>query len=337
MFSLAIIGATGLVGRKLLDLLEKSNLKNIHLHLFASAKSKGKKIKFRKNILEVKELDETSFHKIDLAFFCAGSLIAKKFLPHAKKAKTIVIDSSSAFRCQKEVPLIIPEINSHMITEKTSLIASPNCSTTILLLPLFLLHKKFRIRRIVAATYQAASGGGINLINKLLNDTKKILLNPNQIQTPLSYGFNLYLHDTKQNDLRYSEEEAKMLFETRKILEDPEILVSATCVRVPVLRAHSIAANVEFHKDFTLDEIYSILKTTPGIRIMEDFTKKRFATPLDATDSFNVFCSRIRKDFSQARTLDLWIVGDQLLKGAALNALQIAEIIINKKRNILCS
>ena len=337
MFSIAIVGATGLVGHKLIKLLEKSKLKDFQLHLFASAKSKGQKMNFRKNEIEIKELNEKSFEGIDLAFFCAGSTISKKFIQYAKEAKTTVIDSSSAFRCLDDVPLVIPEINAHTITEKTSLIASPNCTTTILMMPLFELHRKFRIRRIVAATYQAASGGGIKLINKLLKETKEAIQNPNKIHHGFYYGFNLYLHETAQNPFRYSEEEAKMIFETRKILEDSEILVSATCVRVPVLRAHSIAANIEFHNDFTLEEIYEIVKKTPSVRILEDFPNRRFATPIDATGSFDTLCSRLRKDPFQPRTLDIWIVGDQLLKGAALNALQIAEIVINQKRGALCS
>ena len=337
MFSIAIIGVTGLVGKKLLQLLEKSKIKDFKLHLFASSKSKGKKIFFRKNVYEIQEVYENSFKGIDLAFFCAGANISKKFVQYAKAANTTVIDSSSAFRCMEDIPLVIPEINSHAITEKSSIISSPNCTTTILLMPIYLLHRKFRIRRIVTSTYQAASGGGVKLINKLLKETKEALENPNKLHHGFFYGFNLFLHETAYNPFHYSEEEAKMIFETRKILEDPKILVSATCVRVPVLRAHSIAANIEFYNDFTLEEVYNIIKTTPKVRIIEDFKNRRFATPMDATGSFDTLCSRIRKDPFQPRTIEMWIVGDQLLKGAALNALQLAEIVIKQKRGLLCS
>lgn len=323
-YNVALVGATGLVGRELLKLLEDFPINN--LKCFASDKSKGKELDFKKSKIVVDVVDEKSFDNIDIAFFAAGSKFSKLFLPFAKKS-SLVIDLSSAFRMQEEVPLVIPEINPHTINKKTRLISSPNCTTTIMLMALFPLHRTFKIKRIVASTYQAASGGGIKLMNKLEKDTFDILVDKKELKYP--YGFNLYLHDSPLKENRYCEEEIKMVLETQKILEDKNIKVSATCVRVPILRAHSISMNVEFEKDISLDKAYNLLKKSPNLIIFEDFEKNRFATPFDATQKKETFVSRLRLDPTQKNTLELWAVGDQLLKGAALNGYQIAKYFIS--------
>jgi aspartate-semialdehyde dehydrogenase len=322
-FSIALIGATGLVGRELLTLLQNSSLPIKSISLFASQKSQGKFLDYREEKLPIHVLSENSFDDIDLAFFCAGSEVSKQFIPHALKNHTLVIDNSSLFRMDEKVPLVIPEINPHSLKNHQGIIASPNCTTTLMLMALAPLHKEFMIKRIVASTYQSASGGGVKLMQKLLDDTKNYLENP--ALESLSYGFNLYLHNSSMKESRYCEEELKMVRETKKILEDPSIQLTATCVRVPIFRAHSLSINVEFMKDFSLEKVYDLLKKQEGLTILEDYLKQQFPTPHDASFKQTTFVGRIREDISQKNTLDLWIVGDQLLKGAALNALQIAE------------
>ncbi len=310
---IAVIGATGAVGREIVRLLIDRNLPFQSLRLFASPKSAGT-ILFGRPLEVLENLDG-----IDLAFFCAGSAVSKKWIP---QAKCLCIDSSSAFRTV--APLVIPEINPHAI--QGNLITSPNCAATILLMPLFTLHRLFGVKRIVASTYQAASGAGAHLLQELQAETLAQLENkPYPHLLPFPYAFNLYPHNSTLHENGYVEEEMKMLHETRKILEDDSIQVSATCVRVPVLRAHSVAANVEFKKPFSIEKVYAALQDVPGIKLFEDRSANRFATPVDATGKNEVFCGRFRLDPSQPNTLEFWAVGDQLLKGAALNAVQIAE------------
>jgi aspartate-semialdehyde dehydrogenase len=333
-YNIGIVGATGLVGQNLIKLLKDFPVKN--LYLFASKNSKNKKIIFKNKTLKVKVLEENSFKTpMDIIFFCAGSKISKKFIPLIKNSTSI--DLSSAFREEKKIPLIIPEINSHLLKKNQKIISSPNCTTTIMLLPLYPLHKRFQIKRIVASTYQAASGGGRKLLNKLKRDTlislnennsnesnfNEKIFNGNNSKENNFYGFNLFLHNSPLNSENYSEEEVKIKNETKKILKNKEIEITATSIRVPVIRAHSISLNVEFKKNITFKKIVSLLKKTKGIKI------SNFATPLDATGKNEILCSRIRQDPSKKNTIDLFIVGDQLLKGASLNAYQIAEKLIN--------
>lgn len=311
--TLAVVGATGAVGQEIVRLLIERQFPFEKIHLFASAKSAGKTV----HSLPVKPLE--SLEGIDLAFFAAGGAVSKEWIP---KAKCICIDSSSAFRSTH--PLIIPEINAHAM--EGNLLTSPNCAVTILLMPLFRLHRLFGVKRIVVSTYQAASGAGAHLLNELQAETKAHLENrPYRHLLPFPYAFNLYPHNSPLTSSGYVEEELKMLHEARKILEDDSIAMSATCVRVPVLRAHSLSANVEFKKPFTLPQIYQLLENVPGLKIFEDRATNRFATPVDATYKTDVFCGRFRIDPSLPNTLEFWAVGDQLLKGAALNAVQIAE------------
>jgi aspartate-semialdehyde dehydrogenase len=323
-WNIAVIGATGVVGREILSVLEKRNLPIQTLSLFASEKSVGKEIAFRGKTLRLQKLSEESFKSMDVVFFAAGSENTRAFLPWARKAGCLCIDSSSAFRMDPNVPLVIPEINPHALKNHQGLIASPNCVATLLLMALYPLHRAYGLKRVIASTYQAASGGGKALMEKLVKDSRSTLENP-QPTDPYTYGFNLFPHQTPFSPNGYVQEELKVLEESRKILEEPSLSLSATCVRVPVLRAHSISVNAEFKCPFIIEDAYSLIKDFPGLSLMEDHKNNRFATPLYASGKDDVFCGRLRLDACHPNTLELWIVGDQLLKGAALNAVQIAE------------
>ncbi len=331
MYFTTIVGATGVVGELILKLLEERNFPVRRLRCFASPKSAGKSISFREEKIVLETLHPGCFAGTELAFFCAGSAVSKQWIPEARQAECFVVDSSSAFRMNPEVPLVIPEINGEGLSWEKGAAASPNCAATMLLMPLFPLHRKWGAKRIVAATYQAASGGGMALLRRLEEETRASLAGQ-PIAHPLPYAFNLYPHNSPLLENGYVEEEIKMIEETRKILGAPQLRMSATCVRVPVLRAHSVAANVEFAQPFTLPEIYAELAKMPGLKLFENRKENRFATPFDATDKNEVFCGRMRIDPSQPNTLEFWAVGDQLLKGAALNAVQIAETVIGNRR-----
>ena len=322
MKNIAIVGATGAVGQEILRLLDKRSFPAGRLRCFASSRSVGKTVRFKSEEIQLEMLQELD--SIDLAFFCAGGAVSREWIP---RAKCLVVDSSSAFR--ETAPLVIPEINPHALKSHQGVVASPNCAATILLMPLFPLHRAYQVKRIVASTYQAASGAGAHLLEELKRETSAFLVNrPYSHSLPFPYAFNLYPHNSPLHASGYVEEERKMLYETRKILEDPNIQVSATCVRVPVLRAHSISANVEFHSPFSLEAIYDAWRNVPGLQIFEDRSQNRFPTPFDATGKDDIFCGRLRVDPSQPNTLEFWAVGDQLLKGAALNAVQIAESLL---------
>ncbi len=325
MKNIAIIGATGAVGREIVSLLAKRNFPIKTLRLFS--KTPGKTVRFQCEEIAVQNLNMHALQDCDLAFFCAGSAVSKEWIP---KIKCLAIDSSSAFRTT--VPLVIPEINAHVLQFHPRIIASPNCAATILLMPLFPLHRKYKVKRIVVSTYQAASGAGARLLEELKKETRAFLDHqpyPHLLAFP--YAFNLYPHDSPMHISGYVEEERKMIFETQKILEDPQIKMSATCVRVPVLRAHSIAANVEFCHPFSIDSIYEIWEKTPGLKVFENRAQNRFPTPFDVTEKEEIYCGRLRIDPSMPNTIEFWAVGDQLLKGAALNAVQIAELTISNQ------
>lgn len=322
MKTIAVIGATGAVGRKIISLLEKRRFPLQNLRCFASEKSVGNTIDFQNQSIPIESLSH--LENVDLAFFAAGSTVSKEWIPKLKT--TLCIDSSSYFRMQKNVPLIIPEINLHAIKNHEGVIASPNCTATILLMPLAPLHRKYRAKRIVMSTYQAASGGGAKLQEILRQETISYLQgDKNPTFLPFPYAFNLYPHNSKLLENGYVEEEMKVLEESRKILEDETLQISATCVRVPVFQAHSVSANIEFHHPICLTESKDLIASAPGVKWFSDHLNNRFATPLDATDQNDVLCGRLRLDPSLANTLEFWSVGDQLLKGAALNAVQIAE------------
>jgi aspartate-semialdehyde dehydrogenase len=325
-----IVGATGAVGVEILSLLESRKFPVKDLKLFASEKSVGTHLTFRREKISIEPLTPTCFEGCDIVFFTAGSKISKGYAQIAKDSGAIVIDNSSAFRMEKDVPLIIPEINGKALAFHKGIIANPNCATIIMLMAVAPLHKIAKIKRIVAATYQAASGAGAKGMHDLIEETKAHLAGTEYTRSviPFPYAFNLFLHNSALQENSYTDEELKMVYETRKILEDDNIRVTATCVRVPVLRAHSEALNVEFHTPMSSKEAYEILKNTPGVTVYEDREQNRFPMPQDAVGQDTIFCGRIREDLSQENTLDLWVVGDQLLKGAALNAVQIAELLL---------
>lgn len=318
---LGIVGATGAVGKELLELIAKSHFPAKEIRCFASAKSFGGTLLFKGESLPVKTLSKDSFSGLDLVFFSAGGKISQEYVPLAKKAGAVVIDNSSAFRLDPNVPLIIPEVNPEAIHSHQGIISNPNCAAILMLLALAPLHAKARLKRIVVSTYQAASGAGLRAMKELQDETQALLeKRPYERSVmPYPYAFNLFLHNSPLRENGYLEEELKLIHETRKILGDDSIQVASTCVRVPVLRSHAEAINAEFHAPLSHLEALHLLKEAPGIELMEN------PTPLFATGKHSVFCGRVREDLSQKNTLDLWVVGDQLLKGAALNALQIAE------------
>ena len=327
--NIAIMGATGAVGQELLALLEKRNFPIKNLKLLASHRSKGRKVSFKGETLRIEELNQQSFKNIDLVLASAGGRLSAQYAPSILKAGATLIDNSSYFRLDDKVPLIIPEINPEMIKKHRGIIANPNCSTIIMLLPLAPLHKKFGIKRIFAATYQAASGAGAQAMKELKEETQAKLKNKTYQNTVIKhpYAFNLFLHNSPINELGYVQEETKMIKETKKILNDDSIKINAFCVRVPIMRAHSEALNVQFKNDFEIETAYKILRSSRGLKIFENKEKNLWATPLDASGKDEILVGRIRRDLSQSKTFDFWIVGDQIRKGAALNAIQIAELL----------
>jgi len=328
----AIVGATGNVGRKTIDVLEKSKLKITNLFLIASKRSSGKKITFKKKKIKIIPLDSYDFSKAQITFFAAGSSIAKKWVPIAAK-KTIVIDNSKYFRMHKDVSLVVPEVNEKVLKnyKKTNIIANPNCSTAQLVLALKPLHDKFKIKRIIVSTYQAVSGAGKAPTDELFSQTKDFL-NGKKIKSKnftKQIAFNLIPHIDKFISDGYTKEEWKMENETRKIL-DPNIKMTATCVRVPVKTSHSESINIEFRKSYSLQKVKALLKKAPGCKVVDTQKNGGYITPFEAEGSYLTYISRIRKDNSNKKALNLWVVSDNLLKGAALNTVQIAEALIKK-------
>lgn len=323
----AIMGATGAVGQELLTLLRERNFPISELRLLASARSAGKSVRFGDTNITVQELTHDSFEGIDLVLASAGGSLSREFAPSAVKAGAVVVDNTSHYRMDPDVPLVIPEINPEAIQRHKGIIANPNCSTIIMCLPLWPLHKRYGIKRVVVTTYQAASGAGAVAMQELVDETKARMDNKDFVRTviPHPYAFNLFPHNSPMTENGYCEEELKMVNETRKIFEDDSLAIHATCVRVPVLRAHSEAVNVEFLSDPDLSEAYKVLSHTEGVLVSEDRDKNRWPMPLDASGKDPVLVGRLRKDISLPNTLDFWCVGDQIRKGAALNAVQIAE------------
>jgi len=324
---IAIMGATGAVGTELLSLLDERRFPISELKLLASKRSAGKTVKFQGADLVVEELTHDSFRGVDLVLASAGGKISKEFAPSAVKAGAVVVDNTSHFRMHPDIPLVIPEINPEDIAKHRGIIANPNCSTIIMALPLFPLHKRFGVKRVVVCTYQAASGAGAVAMDELAGETRAYLDGGKYERTviPHPYAFNVFPHNSPMTDNGYCEEELKMMKETRKIFHDDTLRVHASCVRVPVLRAHSEAVNVEFERDPTVEEAYALLRQAPGVEVLEDRAQNRWPMPLDASGKDPAFVGRLRKDISQPNTLDFWVVGDQIRKGAALNAVQIAE------------
>ncbi len=326
----AIIGASGNVGRKTIEILEKSKIPFKELFLVASAKSAGKKIKFRDKEIEIIDLEKYDFSKAKITFFAAGSQIAKEWAHKAAK-KTIVIDNSSYFRMEKEIPLVVPEVNPEALDKHKNIIANPNCSTMQMVLALKPLHDEYKINRVVVSTYQAVSGAGKAAMDELFSQTKDFLDEKkiNSKNFTKQIAFNLIPHiDTFGAD-GYTKEELKMTNETKKIL-DEDIDVTATCVRVPVRTGHSESINIEFDNLFDLENVIRILKKAPGCKVVDDRSDGGYITPLEAEGDYTTYISRIRKDNSNVKAINMWVVSDNLLKGAALNTVQIAECLVKK-------
>ncbi|MDC0450224.1 aspartate-semialdehyde dehydrogenase [Pelagibacteraceae bacterium] len=328
----AIVGATGNVGRKTISILEKSKIKINNLFLIASKRSAGKIIIFKKKKIKVEALENYDFKKAKITIFAAGSLIAKKWAPIAAK-KTIVIDNSKHFRMDKNIPLVVPEVNERAlkIYKKRNIIANPNCSTAQLVLALKPLHDKFKIKRVVVSTYQAVSGAGKASMDELFTQTKNFLKGKKVKSKNFTkqIAFNLIPHIDKFIKDGYTKEEQKIENETRKIL-DPSIQMTATCVRVPVRTSHSESVNIEFKRSYNLNKARELLKKAPGCKVIDSQKDGGYITPFEAEGSYLTYISRIRKDNSNKKAINLWVVSDNLLKGAALNTVQIAEALIKK-------
>ena len=329
--NLAIIGASGNVGRKTIEILEKSNLSFNNLYLVASSKSSGKKIIFRKKEIEIENLENYDFSKAEITFFAVGSKIAKDWVPKAAK-KTIVIDNSSYFRMNSDVPLVVPEVNSDALYQHNNIISNPNCSTMQMVLPLKPLHDEYKIKRVVVSTYQAVSGAGKAPMDELFEQTKKYLDGKkiNSQNFTKQIAFNLIPHIDAFDEDGYTKEELKMTNETKKILDDT-IDVTATCVRVPVRTGHSESINIEFDNLYDFENIIRILKKAPGCKVIDERKDGGYITPIEAEGNYTTYISRIRKDNTNIKAINLWVVSDNLLKGAALNTVQIAECLMKKK------
>jgi len=330
--NIAIVGATGNVGRKLLEVIEKLNFKYSELYLIASDKSVGKKITFKSKTYSIVGLSDFDFSKVKIAFFSAGSTIAEKWAPIAAK-KTIVIDNSKHFRMDKNIPLVVPEVNADTLKnyKNKNIIANANCSTIQLVLALKPLHDQFKIKRVIVSTYQSVSGAGNAHMNELEEQSKKVLDKQKVSSKNFTkqIAFNVIPHiDTFMED-RYTKEEWKMTVETKKIL-DPNIPISATCVRVPVFVGHAESVNVEFDSSVNAEKIRECLEKAPGCKVIDETKDGGYITPHESEGTFLTYISRIRDDKTQKNSINMWVVSDNLLKGAALNAVQIAQLLCEK-------
>ncbi len=327
--NVAIAGVTGAVGQEFLKILEEREFPFDSLKVLASSRSAGKTIEFKGKEYVVEQLTEKSFDRVDIALFSAGAERSKIFAPAAVKAGAVVVDNSSAFRMAPDVPLVIPEINPQKIREHKGIIANPNCSTIVGIVPVWPLHKANAVKRMVVSTYQAASGAGMSAMLELEQQSREILAGkkPTIKVLPYQLAFNVFSHNSALDAAGYNLEEVKMVNETRKIFDCPDIAVTATCIRVAVLRAHSESINLEFTDPITPEEVRELLEVAPGVSLLDDREHNRFPMPIDATGKDDVFVGRIRQDFSipENRGINIWVAGDQLRKGAALNAIQIAE------------
>ena len=330
--NIAIVGATGNVGRKLLEVLDKKKFPITEIFLVASPKSVGKKINFRDKELIVEDLNNFDFSKVKIAFFAAGSAIAEKWAPIAAE-KTIVIDNSKFFRKDPEIPLIVPEVNSKELihVKNKNIISNANCSVIPIVVALKPLHDLYNIKRIVASTYQSVSGAGKEAMDELLSQTKDYFDNKEMTSKNFTkqIAFNAIPHIDSFLDNGTTKEEQKNHDEVKKIL-DKKINITSTCVRIPVLVSNSISINVEFNKKHNLEEIRNVLSSSPGCKVVDEKKDGGYITPVEAENKYETFISRIREDNSQSNTINMWIVSDNLLKGAALNAVEIAETLIKE-------
>ena len=334
MTNIAIIGATGNVGRKTLEVIEKKDIKFDNLFLVASSNSAGKKISFKGKDYEVHDLEKYDFSNANITFFAAGGKIAEQYAESAAKFTT-VIDNSSFFRMDPDVPLIVPQVNAEKINEmKKNIVANPNCSTAQLVLALKPLHDLYKIKRVIVSTYQSVSGGGKAPMDELIEQTKSYL-DGNSVESKnftKQIAFNIIPHIDVFSDDGYTKEELKMTNETKKIL-DNNIELTATCVRIPVLVSHSESVNIEFENPYSLDQIREALNNADGCRVIDKRENGGYSTPIEATGCDETFISRIRDDKTKENSINLWIVSDNLLRGAALNSVEIAETIMKANQN----
>ena len=332
--NVAILGATGAVGKELLILLEERQFPVAQLKLLASPRSAGTQHTFKGESIRVEEVSEASFRGMDLVLASAGGSVSKTWAQIAIQQGATVIDNSSAFRMDPKVPLVVPEVNPEAALHHQGLIANPNCTTILMCVAIAPLHRIHPIRRIVVSTYQSASGAGARAMQELEDQSRDLLqgksAQPQVFRHPIA--FNLFPHDSPIQPNHYCQEEMKMLNESRKILNTPDLRVTATCVRVPVLRTHAEAINLEFDQPFPVDQARQILAESPGVQLLEDWEQNRFPMPIDVKGRDLVAVGRIRQDISYDKALELWLCGDQIRKGAALNAIQIGELLHSHKR-----
>ena len=326
-YHIAVVGATGAAGTELLRVLERRNFPVASLRPIGSTRSVGKSVRFREEPIPVQELGDRSFDKIDIAFFSAGGDVSRNYVPIACQSDAIAIDKSSAFRMDPHVPLVIPEINAEDVRQNRGVIANPNCTTTVMLMALYPLHRVFGVGRVFATSFQAVSGSGARGIEELKRQvaTKDLQQPPELYPHPIA--FNLLPHIDSFLESGYTKEEAKMQDETRKIMHLPELRVSATCVRVPVYRAHSVAVSAEFERPVSVEQAREVLAKAPGLELVDEPQSNRYPMPLTVAGKDNCQVGRVRLDCAFENGLSFWVSGDQLLKGAALNAVQIAELL----------
>ncbi|MCU0565184.1 MAG: aspartate-semialdehyde dehydrogenase [Oculatellaceae cyanobacterium Prado106] len=331
-YRVAILGATGAVGTELLDLLAERNFPLADLKLLASPRSAGQRLKFQGETLEIEAVGDRSFDQIDLVLASAGGSTSKAWVDAIVQAGAVMIDNSSAFRMRPDVPLVVPEVNPEAAATHQGIIANPNCTTILMAVAVYPLHQIQPIQRIVASTYQSASGAGARAMEEVKVQAQAILNDqvPKTEIFPYPLAFNLFPHNTPINDQGYCEEEMKMVNETRKIFGVPNLRVTATCIRVPVLRAHSESINLEFGSPFGVEQAREVLSQAPGVKLVEDWKANYFPMPMEASGKDEVLVGRIRQDISDPNCLELWLSGDQIRKGAALNAVQIAELLVEQ-------
>ena len=327
-----MLGATGAVGQELLSLLEERRFPVAELLPLASPRSAGQELSWQGESLTVQPVQAGCFTGVDLVLASAGGSVSRAWAPEAVAAGAVLIDNSSAFRLDPDVPLVVPEVNPEAAFRHRGVIANPNCTTILLTVALAPLAARRPIRRVVISTYQSASGAGARAMEELRQLSRTVLDGGEPVSSvlPHSLAFNLFLHNSPLESSGYCEEELKMLNETRKIMELPDLRLTATCVRVPVLRAHSEAVNIEFNEPFPVEEARALLAVAPGVELIEDFGANRFPMPTDVTGRDPVAVGRIRQDLSEPNALELWLCGDQIRKGAALNAIQIAELLLQE-------
>lgn len=332
-YNVAILGATGAVGTELVQLLSDRNFPLSSLKLLASPRSAGAQIDFRGEKITVEAVTSSAFKGIDIVLASAGGAISKQWAKDIVEAGALMIDNSSAFRMDDTVPLVVPEVNPKAAESHRGIIANPNCTTILMSVAIWPLHQIQPIRRVVVATYQSASGAGARAMEEVKQQTRAILAGetPPTESFPYPLAFNLFPHNTPLNEQGYCEEEMKMVNETRKIFDEPELRISATCIRVPVLRAHSEAINLEFEQPFDLEKARAAVQSAAGVELVEDWQANYFPMPIDASGKDDVLVGRIRQDISNPTGIELWLSGDQIRKGAALNAVQIAELVVAKR------